>query len=327
MRVKRPLIGMFALMAAFAVPCTFAAEHDPGYPVRPIRLIIPFPPGGGNDMMARSIGAKLTDAWGQPIIFDNRPGANGVLACEIVARAVPDGYTLLMANVGSHAINPALYRKIPYDPVKDFAPVSLLGTTSNVLVVPPSTPAMSMSELVALAKAKPRQLTYGSNGIGSSQHLAGVLFGTSFGIELVHVPYKGTGPMLIDLIGGQIAFSFSNELAVTQYIRTNRLRALAVTSLRRSTALPSVPAVAESVPGFEAVSWWGIVAPARTPGTVVIALNSEIVRSLESPSMKEQLERQGVEARGTTPKEFDVFIRSELTKWAKVVKDSGARVE
>ena len=278
-------------------------------------------------MMARSIGAKLTDAWGQPIIFDNRPGANGLLACEIVARAAPDGYTLLMANVGSHAINPALYRKIPYDPVKDFAPVSLLGTTSNVLVVPPSTPAMSMSELVALAKAKPLQLTYGSNGIGSSQHLAGVLFGTSFGIELVHVPYKGTGPMLIDLIGGQIAFSFSNALAVTQYIRTNRLRALAVTSLRRSTALPNVPAVAESVPGFEAVSWWGIVAPARTAGTVVTALNSEIVRSLASPSMKEQLERQGVEARGTTPQEFDVFIRSELTKWAKVVKDSGARVD
>lgn len=318
---------MLVLMAALAVPGTFAAEHDPSYPVRPIRLIIPFPPGGGNDTMARSIGAKLTDAWGQPIIFDNRPGANGLVACEIVARAAPDGYTLLMANVGSHAINPALYRKIPYDPVKDFAPVSLLGTTSNVLVVAPSTPAMSMSELVALAKAKPRQLTYGSNGIGSSQHLAGVLFGTSFGIELVHVPYKGTGPMLIDLIGGQIAFSFSNALAVTQYIRTSRLRALAVTSLRRSTALPNVPAVAESVPGFEAVSWWGIVAPARTAETVVTVLNSEIVRSLASPSMKEQLERQGVEARGTTPREFAVFIRSELTKWAKVVKDSGARVD
>lgn len=327
MRVRQPLIGMLVLMAALAVPGTFAAEHDPSYPVRPIRLIIPFPPGGGNDTMARSIGAKLTDAWGQPIIFDNRPGANGLVACEIVARAAPDGYTLLMANVGSHAINPALYRKIPYDPVKDFAPVSLLGTTSNVLVVAPSTPAMSMSELVALAKAKPRQLTYGSNGIGSSQHLAGVLFGTSFGIELVHVPYKGTGPMLIDLIGGQIAFSFSNALAVTQYIRTSRLRALAVTSLRRSTALPNVPAVAESVPGFEAVSWWGIVAPARTAETVVTVLNSEIVRSLASPSMKEQLERQGVEARGTTPREFAVFIRSELTKWAKVVKDSGARVD
>jgi len=326
-RSMRHVAGTFLMAATLGAAGAFAAERNPGYPSRPVRLIIPFPPGGGNDTMARIIGAKLTEAFGQPLIFDNRPGANGLLACEIAAKAAPDGYTLLMANVGSHAINPALYSRIPYDPVRDFAPVSLLGTTSNVLVVPPSTPATSVSELVALAKAKPRQLTYGSNGIGSSQHLAGVLFGTSFGIDLVHVPYKGTGPMLTDLIGGQIAFSFSNALAVTQHIRNNRLRALAVTGLHRSPALPNVPAVAESVPGFEAVSWWGIVAPARTPAPVVTALNREIVRSLASPGMKEQLERQGVEARTTTPLEFADFIQSELVKWAKIVKDSGARAE
>ena len=320
-------LGMLALTAALAPAGVSAAERSAAYPSRPIRLIIPFPPGGGNDTMARAIGAKLTEAWGQPIIFDNRPGANGVVACEIAAKAIPDGYTLLMANVGSHAINPALYSRIPYDPVRDFSPISLLGTTANVLVVPASTPAASVSELVALARAKPRQLTYGSNGVGSSQHLAGVLFGTSFGIELVHVPYKGTGPMLTDLIGGQIAFSFSNSLAVSPHIRSNRLTPLAVTSLRRSPALPNVPAVAESVPGFEAVSWWGVSAPTRTPASIVNALNAEIVRNLGMPAMKEQLERQGVEARGTTPAEFASFIASERVKWAKVVKDSGARAD
>ena len=325
MRFAQHVVGLILLAAIYAG--AFAAERASDYPMRPIRLIIPFPPGGGNDTMARIIGTKLTETWGQQVIFDNRPGANGLLACEIAARAAPDGYTLLMANVGSHAINPALYSKIPYDPVKDFTPVSLLGTTSNVLVVPPSTPAASVSELVALAKAKPRQLTYGSNGIGSSQHLAGVLFGTSFGLELVHVPYKGTGPVLTDLLGGQIAFSFSNALAVTQYIRANRLRALAVTSLRRSPSLPNVPALAESAPGFEALSWWGIAAPARTPAAIVKTLNDEIVRNLASPGMKEQLERQGVEARGTTPQEFADFIQSEAAKWAKVVKASGARAE
>jgi tripartite-type tricarboxylate transporter receptor subunit TctC len=327
MRLARHPSWMFVLAVALPAAGAFAAERSGGYPARPIRLIIPFPPGGGNDTMARAIGAKLTEAWSQPVIFDNRPGANGLLACEIAAKSAPDGYTLLMANVGSHAINPALYSKIPYDPVKDFTPVSLLGTTSNVLVVPTATPAASVSELVALAKAKPRQLTYGSNGIGSSQHLAGVLFGTSFGIEIVHVPYKGTGPMITDLIGGQIHFSFANSLAVTPHVRSNRLRALAVTSLRRSPALPNVPAIAETVPGFEAVSWWGIAAPARTPPSIVTALNTEIVRGLASASMKEQLERQGVEARSTTPAEFAAFIQSELAKWSKVVKDSGARAD
>lgn len=327
MKPHRRAASLVAASMLAALACAAAERAGATYPARPIRLLIPFPPGGGNDTMARTIGAKLTESWRQQIIYDNRPGANGLVAAEIAARAAPDGYTLFMANTGSHGINPGLYRKLPYDPINDFAPVSLLGTTANILVVPPSTPATSISELVALAKAKPRQITYGSNGIGSSQHLAGVMFGTAFGIELVHVPYKGTGPVLTDLLGGQINFSFSNALAVTQYIKANRLRALGITSLRRSKALPGVPAVAESVPGFEALSWWAVVAPARTPGDIIGTLNAEIVRHLAAESMKEQLERQGVEARGTTPQELAAFIRAELAKWGRVVKDSGAKAD
>jgi len=318
----------FAIAALFSAAGASAQDRSAStYPNRPIRLLIPFPPGGGNDTMARAIGTRLTESLRQQVIYDNRPGANGLVAAELAARAAPDGYTLFMANAGSHGINPGLYRKLPYDAIKDFTPISLLGTTANILVVPASSSAHSIADLIALAKAKPGQITYGSNGIGSSQHLAGVMFGTAFGVELVHVPYKGTGPVQTDLLGGQIGFSFSNALAVTQHIKANRLRALAITSLRRSKVLPSVPAVAESVPGFEALSWWGVAGPARMPAEIVATLNTDIVRHLASDSMRDQLERQGVEARGTTPKEFGDFIRAELAKWGKVVKDSGARVD
>jgi len=315
-------------IAVIAAGPGFAAERaSSAYPIKPIRLIAPYPPGGGNDTMARAIGAKLTEAWGQQVIIDNRAGANGIVACEIVATAPADGYTLLMANVGTNAINPALYKKLPYDPIKAYAPVSLLGTAPNILVVPAATPAGTVRELVALAKSRPGKLTYGSNGIGSSQHLAGVMFGTAFGIDIVHVPYKGTGPAIIDLISGQISMSFANALAVVQHIKTNRLKAIAVTSLKRSPVLPNVPAIAETVPGFSATSWWGIVAPARTPNGIVAALSEEIARALDTASMKEQLDRQGVEPRSSTPGEFQAFMQSGLVKWAKVVKDSGASAD
>jgi tripartite-type tricarboxylate transporter receptor subunit TctC len=303
-----------------------AGAAERAYPTKPIRLISAYAPGGGNDTVARAIAQKLTEAFGQQVIVDNRPGANGLLACEITAKAPPDGYTLLMASIASHAINPALYAKIPYDPIKDFAPVSLLGTTANVLVVHPSTPVKSLKELVAYAKGKPG-MTYGSNGIGSSQHLAGALFGTTFGLSLVHVPYKGTGPMMNDLLGGQITMSFANMLAVIPHVRSKRLVALAVTSLTRSSSLPEAPAVAETVPGFEATSWWGIVAPRATPVAIVDTLNHEIVKGLNAPDMKTFMSGLGAEAHGTTPQEFAAFMRSELTKWSKVVKASGARAE
>jgi tripartite-type tricarboxylate transporter receptor subunit TctC len=316
------------LFAAVAAATGFAAERaSPLFPSKPIRLIVPYAPGGGNDTMARAIGGKLTEAWGQQVIIDNRPGANGLLAGEIAAKAAPDGYTLFMANIASHAINPALYKKIPYDAVKDFAPVSLLGTTANVLVVHPSTPAKNLKELISLAKAKPGQLTYGSNGTGSSQHLAGALFGSTFGLNLVHVPYKGTGPMMNDLLGGQISMSFANMVAALPQVQSRRLVALAVTSLKRAAALQDVPSVAETAPGFEATSWWGVVATGGTPRNVVDALNREIVKGLGAPDMKSFFSRVGAEPRATTPQEFAAFIQSELAKWGKVVRDSGARAD
>ena len=323
MRTPTCLAAAFLSAAALAAPVSAA---DGEFPTRPIRLISAYAPGGGNDTMARALAAKLTDAWSQQVIVDNRPGANGLLACEITAKATPDGYTLLMASISSHAINPALYQKIPYDPIRDFAPISLLGTTANVLVVHPSTPVKTLKELVAYAKGKPG-LTYGSNGIGSSQHLAGALFGSTFGLNLVHVPYKGTGPMTNDLLGGQITLSFGNMVGVLPHVRTKRLVAIAVTSLKRSPSLPDVPAVAESVPGFEATSWWGIVAPRATPASTVETLNREIVKALGTADLRKFMESLGAEPRPTTPPEFAAFIGSELKKWSKVVKESGARAE
>ena len=217
------IVGIIAFIAA-----AVAAAVDTPYPVRPIRLIAPYPPGGGNDTMARTIGAKLTEEWHQQVIVDNRSGANGLVAAELLMSAAPDGYTLLMANIGSHAINPALYKNIPYDPVKDFAPVSQLGHTANVLVVHPSNNVKNLQELLALAKAKSGQLTYGSNGVGSSQHLAGALFCTTFGVNMIHVPYKGTGPVMTDLAGGQINLSFANMLAALPMVRSKRLVAIEI---------------------------------------------------------------------------------------------------
>ena len=310
-----------------ALTAVIAQAADRTFPVKPVRLLVPYPPGGGNDTMARAIGAKLTDEWQQQVIIDNRAGANGLVAAELTMAAAPDGYTLFMANIGSHAINPALYKNIPYDAVRDFAPVSQLGSTANVLVIHPSTPAKNLQELIALAKARPGVLTYGSNGIGSSQHLAGALFGTTFGINLVHVPYKGTGPVMNDMLGGQITMSFANMLAALPQVRAKRLNGIAVTSLKRSLALPEVPAIAETSPGFEATSWWGLVATKGTPPEIINALNRAVVKGLNTADMKTFLSNMGVEPAGTTPQEFAAFIKSEMAKWAKVVKESGAKAE
>jgi tripartite-type tricarboxylate transporter receptor subunit TctC len=320
----RPLVFVAAVLVVAAFPA-FAADRT--YPGKPIRLLVPYAPGGGNDLMARTIGAKLTEEWHQQVIIDNRPGANGLVAAELTIAAAPDGYTLFMANIGSHAINPALYKNIPYDPVKDFAPVSQLGRTANVLVVHPSTPAKNLAELIALAKARPGQLTYGSNGSGSSQHLAGALFGSTFGVNLIHVPYKGTAPVMNDLLGGQITMSFSNMLVALPQVRAKRVNAIAVTTLKRSDALPEVPAIAETMPGFEAVSWWGIVSTKGTPPDVVNALYRAIAKGVNAPDTRIFFSNMGVEPAGTTPQEFAAFIKSELAKWGKVVRDSGARAD
>jgi len=322
---RRHLAHIVCAMSAAAIGLPACAAET--YPTRPIRLIVPYAPGGGNDTMARAIGAKLTEAWGQQVIVDNRPGANGLIACEITARAAPDGYTLLMANIATHAISPALYKKIPFDPLKDHAPVALLGTTANVLVVPPSTQARTVQDLVSLAKAKGGQFTYGSNGVGSSQHLAGALFASTFGLNLVHVPYKGTAPMMNDLLGGQISMSFANMVTALPHVQSKRLVGIAVTSLKRSAALPDVPAVAESMPGFEATSWWGIVSTAGTPKPVVDKLNRAIVEALGTPDMKGFFTRLGAEPAHTTPGAFAAFMKSELAKWSKVVRESGASAD
>lgn len=325
--MKNALFAATAVVLLVQGPDAAAAQPSGAFPTKPVRLIVPYPPGGGNDAIARIIGAQLTEIWSQQMIIDNRPGANGIVACQLTASAAPDGYTLLVANVATNAINGALYKKLPYEPIKSFAPVSLLGSTANFLVIPAASPAANVSDLVALAKKQPGKLTYGSNGIGSSQHLAGVMFNTAFGIDTIHVPYKGTGPAIVALISNQISMSFANSLAVVPHIQAGRLKALGVTSLKRSAVLPNVPAIAESSPGFSATSWWGIVATAGTPKSVTETISTAVRKGLDAPNVREQLNRQGVEPRPMTPAEFHGFMQEELERWTRVVKASGATAD
>jgi tripartite-type tricarboxylate transporter receptor subunit TctC len=305
-----------------------AAAGADAYPTKLIRMIVPFPAGGTTDILARSVGQKLGEALGQQVIIDNRPGAGGNIGSDMVAKAAPDGYTLLMGTVGTHAINPSLYPKMPYDHVKDFAPIALVAGVPNVLVVNPSVEAKSMQELIALAKAKPGQLSFASSGNGTSIHLSAELFKTMAGVDMLHVPYKGSAPALTDLIGGQVNLMFDNLTSSLSYIKAGKLRALAVTSSKRSPALPDVPTIAEAgLPGFEASSWFGVFAPAGTPPEIIARLNKEIVKALSSAELKERLAGQGAEAVGDSPEQFAAHIKSETAKWAKVVKASGATVD
>lgn len=299
-----------------------------GYPSKPVRMVVPFPPGGTTDILARAVGQKLSEAWNQQVIIDNRPGAGGNIGTDIVAKAPADGYTLLMGTVGTQAINASLYAKLPYDPVKDFAPVTLVASVPNVLVVNATIPAKSVKELIALAKAKPGQLTFASSGNGTSIHLSGELFKTMTGTFMLHIPYKGSAPALTDLMGGQTNMMFDNLPSSMPHIKSGMLRALAVTSAKRSPALPDVPTIAEAgVPGYEASSWFGVLAPAGTPKEIVARLNADIVKVLAAPDIKERLSAQGADPVGNTPEQFAAYIRTEQIKWAKVVKDSGAKIE
>ena len=321
MRLVRTLCAVLLCLAA-----TLAFAQ--AYPNKPVRLVVPFPPGGTTDILARSVAQKLYEAWGQQVLIDNRPGAGGNIGTEIVAKAVPDGYTLLMGTVGTHAINSSLYSRLPFDPVKDFAPVTLVASVPNVLVVHPSLPAKSVKELIALIKAKPGELTFASSGNGTSIHLAGELFKSMTGTTMLHIPYKGSAPALTDLLGGQTNMMFDNLPSSIQHIKSGKLRALAVTSSHRSSALPDVPTVAESgVPGFEASSWFGVLAPAGTPREIVNKINADIVKALSAPEIRERLSGQGAEPVGNTPEQFAAYIKAESAKWAKVVKESGAKVD
>jgi len=298
------------------------------WPEKPVRFIVGFTPGGPSDIIARALGQKLADLWGQQVVIENRPGAGGNIAAELAAKSAPDGATWLLGNNSILATNQSLYRKLGYDPVKDFAPVALVAVQPNILVVNPGVPANSVKELIALAKAKPGQLNYASSGSGAAAHLAGELFKAMTGVEMVHVPYKGAQPALTDVIAGRAQLMFATSASAIPYIKAGRLRALAVTTARRSATVPELPTLSEAgVPGFEALTWHGVVVPSATPAPIIERLNRDIVKVLRLPDLRERLESLGAELATGTPRDFADYIAREIPKWEKVVKDSGARAE
>jgi tripartite-type tricarboxylate transporter receptor subunit TctC len=322
-------IGWLAAVAGiFLVPGLVLNASAQSYPSKPIRIIVPFPPGGATDILARAVGNELTRTWGQAVPIENHGGAGGNIGADMVAKSTPDGYTLVMGTVGTHAINMSLYSKMPYDTVKDFAPVTLVASVPNVLAVHPSLPVKTVQDLIELAKARPGQIFFASSGNGTSIHLAGELFKTMAGVNMVHVPYKGSAPAVADLLGGQVSLMFDNMPSSLPHIKAGKLRGIAVTSAKRSPALPELPTIAEAgLPGYEASSWFGILAPAGTPGDIVHKLSQTIAASLQAPEMKERLSSQGAEPVGNTPEQFAATIQSEIAKWAKVVKASGAKLD
>jgi tripartite-type tricarboxylate transporter receptor subunit TctC len=315
-------IAMVAL-ASLGVATSFAQQ----YPSKQIRVIVPFAPGGGADIIARILGQKMTDNWGQQVVVDNRAGASGNIGAEIVAKAAPDGYTLLMAS-SALAINPSVYKSVPYDAVKDFAPITQPGLLPNILVVHPSLPVKTVKELVALARTKPGQLSYASAGAGTGTHLAAEMFKLMAGVDLVHVPYKGGGALISDLLGGHVVLTFATLPSVMPYVKAGRLRAVAMTTAKRWPGLPEVPTVTESgFKDFEISTWIGLLAPAGTPKEVIGRLHGEVVRILKLADVRERFAGLGIEPVGDTPEQFAAYIKSELAKYAQVAKQSGARVD
>ncbi len=318
------LAAIFVL--ALALPGIALSQS---FPTKPVRIIATFNPGGAADILARLIAPKLTDSLGQPVLVENRAGAGGNIGTDYVAKSDPDGHTLVMGYIGTHAVNPALYKNIPFDAVKDFAPVAFVASIPSVLVVHPSVQAKSVADLIALAKAHPGKLNYGSGGAGTAPHLGAELFKTMTGVDMVHVPYKGSGPAVADLLGGQISLMFNTMVQTIPYVQSGKLRALAVTSASRSKAMPDLPTLAESgLPGYEMVGWFGLLAPARTPRDVVIRLNTEVRKVLDHPEVKERLTSLGSEPTNiVTPEQFGEYIKSEIAKWGKVVKSSGMTID
>jgi tripartite-type tricarboxylate transporter receptor subunit TctC len=297
------------------------------YPSRPIRLLVPAPPGGGTDLLARMVGQKLTEAWRQQFIIDNRAGASGMIASEIVARADPDGHTLLMCFT-THATNPSLYPNMPYDTVRDFAAVAMAGVIPSVLVLHLSLPPQSVKEFIAYAKERPGKLNYGSAGNGSGTHLSTVLFSAMTGTRMVHVPYKGAVPALTDLLAGQLHFMFGNMASALPHVRSGKLRALAVTSAKRSASAPELPTIAETgLPGYEATAWFALFAPARTPAAIVSKLNNEVNALFNLPDVKERMLGLGADALPMTPRELGAHVESEIVKWGRLIKASGAKAD
>jgi len=316
----------WTVLAIIALCAAKAFGQD--YPIKPVRLIIPFAPGGSNDILGRMIGTKLAEAMGQQVVIDNRAGAGGSIGVELAAKSAPDGYTLVIGHIGTLAVNPTLYKKLPYDPIKDLQTISMLAKVANIMVVHPSLPAKSVRELIALAKAKPGMLVYGSGGNGGAGHLATEYFKLMAKIDIEHIPYKGTAPAIIDLLAGQTQLVFGGIPGIGGHIRNGRLRALGVSTSKRLTIFPEVPTVAEvGVPGYEATQWYGVLAPAGTPNWVVARLNREIVHTLQNPQIQQRLADDGSEPLASTPEEFTAFIKSETARWAPVIKAAGIRAD
>ena len=325
MSTRRTTLGLAAMAAlAFAAP----VGAQPAYPLRPISLVVPFPAGGSTDLVARVVAEKMSQDLGQQVVVDNRGGAGGNVGAAAAAKADPDGYTILMGTVSTHALNPALYKKIPYDPVKDFAPISLLAFVPNVLVVNPDFPAQNVAELIALAKEKPGELSYASSGNGTPLHLSGELFKTMAGVDIVHVPYKGAGPALVDVMGGHVPIMFDNLPSSTEHIKAGKLRGLAVTTAERAASMPDLPTVAESgLPGYETYTWNALFAPAGTPPEVIARLNEAALKALADPEVQAKLQGFGATVVGSTPGELAAHVQAELAKWAPVVQASGAQID
>jgi len=320
------LLQKLMVVLALAAPALSAQAQS--YPNKPIRLICPFPPGGAVDIASRSVAQALSQQLGQPVTVDNRPGAGGNIGAEIVAKAAPDGYTLLMATSNILAINPALYSKVPFDSLKDFAPVSMVVSLNNVLVLNPNVPYKSVQEVIAAARAQPGKLTYASSGNGTSIHLSGELFKSMAGVDMLHIPYKGSAPAVTDLLAGQVNMMFDNIPSSLPHIKAGKLRALAVTGSKRASSLPDLPTIAEAaIPGYESYVWFGVVAPAGTPPEVIKRLNAELAKAAVTPEFRDRLTGQGYDVLSTSPEQMTASIRSEMAKWGKIVKASGAKVD
>jgi tripartite-type tricarboxylate transporter receptor subunit TctC len=320
------LFFLLSLSAALGVAAPAATGQH--YPTRPVRLIVPYPPGGGNDTLARLFGVKLTEAWGQQVVVDNRPGAGTIIGTQLAARAVPDGYTLLLSSIATHAIAPNLYAKPGYDPVKDFEPITLLAVAPTVVCVNPSVPAKSLKELIALAKAKPGDLKFASGGAATPPHMAGEIFASMTGIRLLHVPYKGGGPAIAGLIGGETTMMFDTAASILPHVKSGKLRALAIARAARLPEYPGLPTFTEAgVAGYEVNAWYSVHAPAGVPKDIVAKVNRDLVRALKLPDIQERLKALGSEGVGNTPAEFAKFVRAESAKYAKAIRDAGVKVE
>jgi tripartite-type tricarboxylate transporter receptor subunit TctC len=316
-----------AILTACAAMFAGAASAQP-YPNKPIKYVVPFPAGGTTDTLARIISTKLTDALGQPVIIENRGGAGGNIGSDVVAKSAPDGYTILGGTISSHAINVSLYANMPYDPVRDFVPITLIGTNANVLIVHPSNPANSVAELVAYAKANPGKVAFASAGSGTSQHLSGELFKSLAKIDITHIPYKGSAPAITDLMGGQVTMMFDTLIVAAPQIKAGKVKALAVTSSKRVAGFDQIPTMMEGgVAGYEVVSWQGIFAPAKTPPEIVKRLNTEIVKIINMPDVRERFAGLGLDPVGNSSEDFGAFQKTEIVKWAKVIKDGGVKVD